>query len=237
MVTRHPASPPLNWERPALAGGILFSVFQFASLLYSFGVVVPTHASVDAPPAATASALAANEGIVATGTYLTTIPMPFLLLFLGGLHEVLRRSPGGGPALATATTAAGVVSAVLVPFGAVLSGLSAPVAGAGGDPAVVKELDSITPLAMALSGYSYALLAGLVSSVVMRGRIAPRWVGWLGLGFSATALASTATIAVRALFPLTLLSAVLFPAWAMTLSVAILRRADRVAEVHERPAA
>jgi hypothetical protein len=227
---------PSRWERWALASGILFAATQLAALLFAFGVVVPTHAPVGAPAQETAAALAANSTIIAFGTYLTTVPMPFLLIFLGGLHELLRRSHAGGPALATAALAAGVAAAVIVPFGAVLSGLSAPVALQGGDPVLAKELDSITPLAMALSGYPYAVLAGAVSIAVLRGGLAPRWVGWLGVAVVAVSLAATATIAVNALFPLTLLVTLLFPVWVLSLSIALVRQGRRV-EVSERAAA
>jgi hypothetical protein len=226
-----------RWERWTLASGILFAGTQIAALLFAFGVVVPTHAPIGAPAQDTAAALAANSGIIAVGTYLTTIPMPFLLIFLGGLYEVLRRSHAGGGALATAAVAAGVAAAVIVPFGAVLSGLSAPVALQGGDPAVAKELDSITPLAMALSGYPYAVLAGSVSIAVLRGGIAPRWVGWLGVALVAVSLAATATIAVNALFPLALLVTMLFPVWVLTLSIALVRNGRRAEDVPERAAA
>lgn len=213
-----------SWERLALGSGILFAVAQIGAMLFSFGVVVPTHAPVGAPPAETAAALAAHSGLIAAGTYLFTLPVPFLLLFLGGLFEVVRRSEGGGMVPAAVILVAGVAAAVIAPMGAVLSGLGAPMAILGGDPAIVTEVDSITPLAMALAGYPYAVLAGVTSLVVLRGGITPRWIGWSGLALAALCLAATATIAIRDLFPLTLLETLLFPLWVLAISVALVRR-------------
>jgi hypothetical protein len=217
-----PAVHP-RWERVTLGSGIVFGVTQLIAVLFSMLVVVPTHAPIGAPAAETAAALARHADLVAAGTYLFTIPLPFLLLFLGGLFAVLRRALSGGEAVAAAALAAGVAAAVIGPFGAVLSGLGAPLARLGGDPAVIAEIDSITPLAMALAAFPQATLLVTVSAVALQGPLAPRWLAWTGLVLAALGLIATGTIAVRALFPAVILEMVLFPLWTVALSVSLLR--------------
>jgi hypothetical protein len=217
---------PARWERLALGAGVAFGLVQLAAVVFAGAFVVPTHAPVGAAPAETAAALGRYAGRIAAGTYLMTLSVPFLLLFLGGLGPLLRRADGGG-ALAGAASAAGVALAVIGPLGAVLSGLSAPVAALGGDPAVVTELDSITPLALALAGYPTAVFLGATSVLLRHARLIPRALAWSGAALALLALGSTATIAVRALFPLVALQQLLFPLWVLVLAGGLLARTPR----------
>jgi hypothetical protein len=218
---------PSRWERLALAAGVAFALAELGAFVFAMAFVVPTHAPVGSPPAETAAALGRYAPRIAVGTYLVTLPVPFLLLFLGGLVAVLRRAEGGGAPLTVAAAAAGVALAVVGPLGAVLSGLSAAVANLGGDPAVVAELDSITPLALALAGYPKAVLLGTTATLVLHGRLGPRWLAWTGYGVALLGLASTATIAARTLFPLVALQQVLFPLWIIALAGTLLARLPR----------
>ncbi len=212
-----------RWERLALLSGVLFAAVQLAVIVFALGVVVPTHAPVGAPPTETAAALARHASLVAVGTYLYTLPMPFLLLFLGGLFSALRRVEGGGGAFSAAALAAGIAGSIITPFGALLSGLSARVAVLGGDPAVVTELDSITPLATALAAFPHAVLLGTTSALLLASRLASRRVARFGLVLMLLALASTLTMVVDQLFPLVALEMLLFPIWVLALSVSLLR--------------
>lgn len=226
-----------TWERRGLLAGVLFGVAQLAAVAFSMLVVVPTHAPVGAPPEETAAALAAHTTLIAIGTYLFVVPMPFFLVFVGGLFAVLRRAergetlgasssatPSGGVTLSAAALAAGAAAAVAGPAGAVLSGLAGETARLGGDAAVVKQLDAITPLMMALTGLPQSVLVGAVL-VVLGGRgLLPRWLWWWGAIVALLALAGSATIALHALFPLVVFGMVLFPAWSLALSVVLLRR-------------
>jgi hypothetical protein len=233
LVTPDPApdapDAPARWERLALGAGVAFGLVQLAAAVFAGAFVVPTHAPVGAPPAETAAALGRYVGRIAAGTYLMTLSVPFLLLFLGGLGARLRRVEGGTAPLAGAASAAGVTLAVIGPLGAVLSGLSAPVAALGGDPAVVTELDSITPLALALAGYPTAVLLGATATLLGHARAVPRALVWSGAALALLALASTATIAVRGFFPLVALQQLLFPLWVLVLAAVLLGGAPRPA--------
>jgi hypothetical protein len=87
-----------------------------------------------------------------------------------------------------------------------------------------EALDGLTPLALALSGFPRAVFLGAIAVLVRRTRIAPRWIGWTGAALVLVSLASTATLVIPALFPVTALAALLFVAWVAALSVALLRR-------------
>jgi hypothetical protein len=94
---------------------------------------------------------------------------------------------------------------------------------------VVTELDSITPLALALAGYPTAVLLGATSTLLGHARAVPRALAWSGAALAVLALASTATIAVRGFFPLVALQQLLFPLWVLVLAAVLLAGAPRPA--------
>jgi hypothetical protein len=220
---RDSAEQPSPWERWAWAGGVAYGALQFAALVFAIVVIVPTHAPLDAPLDEAARAFAEHATLIAAGNYLLTLPLPFLLLFLGGLFAALRRAAGGGEAPAAAALGAGLVAAVVAPLGALLSGLAARVAVLGGDQAVVRELDGVGPLLWAFNALPHATLLGIVAAVALRGGLAPRWLTWVGLGLGMVALGATGTLVSAALFPLLALEMLAFPLWVLALSAALLR--------------
>ena len=229
-AARGPYEQTAQWERWSFVSGILFALLQLAVLGFAFVFVVPTHAPLDAPATEAASAFARHALRIAVGNYLLTLPIPFLLLFLGGLFTALQHAEGRGSVPAITAVGAGVASAVIGPLGAIVSGLSARIAQLGGDPAVVKELDGLGPQAMAFDALPRAVLVGVVSAVVLRSQIAPRWIGWTGFAVGLVSVIATGTLVVTAMFPLVALEMLLFPLWVLALSVWLLglaRRPDR----------
>lgn len=222
LITARSSESPSSWERLALGSGLVYAAIQIASIAYAMGVVVPTHAPIGAPAAEVAAALARHADLIHIGTYLVTLSLPFFLLFLGGLFAVLCQAEGGSGALAAGVLASGVTIAAIVPLGALLSGLGGTVAAGGGDPVMAKELDSITPLAMALAGYPQATMVGATSVLALRSGIAPRWMALTGFALAAISLGSSLTLAVAALFPLVALQMVLFPLWVLALASTLL---------------
>ena len=221
------------WERRGLTSGLLFGGLQLTALAFSMLVVVPTHAPIDAPPVETARALAAHPTLIAVGTYLFTLPLPFFLLFLGGLFGTLRRAEGGNGALSVAILAAGIVASSIAPFGAVISSIGSGMAQLGGDPVVVKQIDAMTPLAMALTGLPHAVFVGATALLVGHERLTRPWIMWLGLVVAVLGMGASGTLIVASLFPLVVLEMVLFPIWILALTIALLKHQD--AMVQKRP--
>jgi hypothetical protein len=217
---------PIRTERLALGSGLLFAAVQIAATAFMIYFFATTHPPVDASPAEAARGFADSAAMVATGTYLYVLQVPFWLVFLGGLAAVLRRAEGGDGCLTPAVLGAGITIAVTVSLGALVTAVAPTIGLLGGDGAVVKALDGLTPLALALSGFPRAVLLGAIAVLVRRTRIAPRWIGWTGAALVLVSLASTATLVIPALFPVTALAALLFVAWVAALSVALLRRSS-----------
>jgi hypothetical protein len=217
-----PAAP--RAERLALGSGLLFAAVQIAATAFMIYFFSTTHPPVDASPAEAARGFADAAAMVAAGSYLYVLQVPFWLVFLGGLAAVLRRAEGRDGPLTPAVLGAGITIAVTVSLGSLVSATTPTIGLLGGDGAVVKALDGLTPLALALSGFPRAVLLGAVAVLLLRSQIAPRWIGWTGAALVLVSLASTGTLVTPALFPVTALGALLFVAWVAALSVALVRR-------------
>jgi hypothetical protein len=213
---------PSRWERPALASGLLFVAVQIATTVFTAVFFATTHPTMDASPAEAARGFAENAPMVAIGTYLYVLQLPFWLLFLGGLFCVLRRAEGGGGALAISVLGAGVAMPVIASMGALVSALAPTIAQLGGDAATVKAIDGMTPLALALSAFPRALLLGATSAVLLEARLAPRWIGWSGLALGLVSFVSTSTLVTPVLFPFLALGTLLFVVWVAALTFALL---------------
>ena len=230
---------PSRWERPALASGLLFVVVQLVTIAFTAAFFATTHPPMDASPAEAARGFARAETMVAVGTYLYVLQVPFFLLFLGGLFGVLRRVEGGSGTLAISVLVAGVTMVVIASMGALVSSITPTIGGLGGDGATVKAIDGMTPLALALSAFPRAVLLGATSVVLLEDRVVPRWIGWTGLALGIISLVSTGTLLTPALFPFLGLGTLLFVLWIAALTLALLRDpqpANRVG-LHVEPAA
>lgn len=214
-------NPVMNPERLAFISGIVFSLMQLGALLYFIILVFPQMGPLDA--AAQHVAFYTEHGMtLKLGNYLMTLPMPFFLLFLGGLSGVLWRGGGNGT-LVTAAVASGVIVALLWPLSAVLNHIGIDIAQAGGDAATIVALDAIGAYMLALSALPRAVLLAAASVGLLYGRFIPGWLGWLGLALAAISLVGSATLVARQLFPALALGTLLFEVWVLLLSIVLLR--------------
>jgi uncharacterized ion transporter superfamily protein YfcC len=205
----------------------VFSVVQFAALVYAAVAVIPP--PLDAPLAERAAWYAQHGASLAVGSYLLALPVPCFFLFIGGLFVILRRA--GGDALAVTAAAAGTAAAMLWPLGALLASLGATIAQHGGDAATVLALDGLAPLTLALGGLPRATFLGAASLALLDGRFVPRWLGWAGLAIGVVNLVGSGLVVTVAVFPALILGLVLFLLWVATLSMVLpreLRREDRL---------
>jgi hypothetical protein len=222
-LTREGCARSSRWERFALTSGLLFAVVQIVTIAFSAVFFATSHPPMDASPAEAARGFAQAETMVATGTYLYVLHLPFWLIFLGGLFGVLSRAEGDTQALAVSVLGAGVAMGVIVSLGALVSSITPTIGALGGDGATVKAIDGMTPLALALSALPRAVLLGVTSAAVLEYRIAPRWIGWTGLVLGLVSLVSTGTLLSPAFFPFLALGTLLFVLWIAALTVALLQ--------------
>ena len=136
-----------RWERLSLASGILFAAVQIAMVAFTAVFFATTHPPMDASPAEAARGFAQAETMVAVGTYLYVLQVPFWLFFLGGLFGVLRKAEGSSEALFVSVLGAGVAMAIIASMVALISAITPTIGQLGGDGATVKAIDAMTTIA------------------------------------------------------------------------------------------
>jgi hypothetical protein len=224
MAMRGTVEHSSPYERLTLAGGIGFAAVQFAALAYGIPAILAKRPGLDAPAAEQVASIAQHGTAQVLGNYLLALPVPFFLLFLGGLYGILRRAdPGGG--LAMAAAGSGVAMALIWPFGLMLTNISVAIARDGGDVATAWALDAVAPFSRALSGLPCAVLLLATALLLPRTGRAPRWLARTGHGLAAISLIGSGTLVVGGLFPIMSLGTLLFEIWICALSIALLRSA------------
>ena len=219
-----PADRPLAWERPALTGGIMYAIGQIVAVAYFITVLAPHLPPLDAPlteQGAFYSAYARENALVA---YLSVLPVPFFLVFLGGLFGVLRRLEHGVGVLTATAIGAGLAMAMVWPIGIVVADAGQGMASAGLDPAAVMAFDGTAQLALALSAFPRAVLLVATSVGLLSSRALPRWLGWSGCGLALVALAATTTLLDANLYPVLAIASLLSDIWVGLVGGILLRR-------------
>ncbi len=240
MITSRPYDTyeqPSRWERPALASGIVFAVLQIAGIVFATVFVLSKLPPVGAPLTEWAAALVQIPTITGSiANYLLLLPVPFFLLFLGGLFGVLRRAEGRSGALSASVLGAGIAMAMTWPFGILIAGLSSSIVADGGDVATAWSLDGMAPFSLALSAFPRTVLLVATSLLLLDRRLAPRWLGWVGLALALVSLIGTAMLLVGDLFPVLALGTLLFELWVLALSVSLVRSGRTASQAAPRVA-
>jgi hypothetical protein len=229
-----------GWERLCLASGILAAIAHLAFLAIFIGLVAPSMPPLDAP-AAQAAAFYAEQSrspIYLLVSYLFQAQLLFLLPFFGGLYSVLRRAERQGGALAATVFASGVALALIPPMAEMIEHhLLLGLAAAGADPVVVRGFDGMAPVSFALAAFPQALILGGSAALLLSQALAPRWLGWSGLGLAALSLVATGTLIAPAMVFVGMGVALLFKLWIMALSVALIRQRRGLPAAQPRPIA
>jgi hypothetical protein len=205
-----------QWERLAPLTGIAAVVFWVLGVLLLEGL--GDNPGDDATAQDILAYLGEDENAVYLGAIGLFVGSMFLIWFAGTLRAAVADAEGGASWLAPIVFGTGVATAVLS-----CSVFAPQVSGAF----ATNERDApLTPEAaqalwVAGDGFfvatEYAVAAFLIATwlAVLRWRILPRWVGWLGL-----------LVAIVALFPPIGWAALIFgfPIWIVIASLLLLRR-------------
>lgn len=219
-----------------LLGGTLAGFAYLIATAFLIVFFATSHPAMDAPPTETATSFSGAAGMVGVGTWLTLLPLPFALLFLGGLASVLHRV-SGWPAAAVALVAGGTTF-VITTLGAVVSAIT-PAIGAedasAASGAVVKALDGVMPLSVATSGSPRAVMVVVVALALARAGLAGRGLVGFSWVLAAVSILGTATFMSSGLFPLAALSGLLFAAWIASVASILRRRLTPTAMADDAP--
>jgi hypothetical protein len=238
MTTTSPHSPSVSTapraaapgaagrdERRLLFSGVLFGIANLVGLVFLIAFFATTHPPMDATPVEAAVGFRDAAMMVGIGTFLAMLGLPLGLLFLGGLGSALRRA-GDGP-LVGAAISAGIASLVIPAMGSLVSAISPAIGDADTSPAagaVVKAIDGVMPMSVALGGFPRAVLLIAVVVLVARAGLAGRGLKISGYGIAILGLVGTGTFLLQPLFGLASLSSLLFAGWISALAIVLRRR-------------
>lgn len=214
----------ISYNRIALIGAI------GTLLLFPMTMIIGWQQS---PPAGSpdqefAQYFAANQANVVTMALIVASHSLTRLTFAGGLCGVLRQAERGGATLTGLALAFVAVEVALEIAAFTLLATGGRLAETGADPGILAAIGSSAQDLMLIHGVPLALFALLASVVMLRTRVLPVWLGWLGLAAGGLLTVTSLNFVLRAdvLNALTSVGVfLLFTPWMVACGVILFRRA------------
>ena len=184
-------SATTRWEQAGAAAGVVFVAMQLA-----VGGILSGAPGVNARPGVIRNYLLAHDGKVLAAATLSAGGAFFFIWFLGSLREVLRSAEGAGSSLSLVTFGAGIATVVLSTIAFLPAAtLSWNHTAALADDGLVRalwNLQSLTQTAIAGTSCIFTMAAAIV---ILRTRVLPAVVAFVGLASSALGVISIFGIA------------------------------------------
>jgi hypothetical protein len=212
-----------KWERWGGLGGILFVVLILVS---AFIPGSPPKTSDSA--AKIAKFVADHRDELRWAAYIGTLAVVPLFWFLGSVWRVLRRAEAGVPRLAVMAIAGAVFAAAMATVGTILLGVLGivGVGTSGGLNASGAKFFYIlaTNLTMG-TNFGIAVFLAAFSAVIIRSRVFPVVLGWLGALIALVAVVAGGYVASTRdfFFVVSFVAFIGFALWMLIVSVLILR--------------
>ncbi len=165
-----------KWERWGALGGIVFAVLVTVSALLP-----------GSPPKTSDSAakivkfFADNGDEIRWAAYIGGLATLALFWWLGSVWRLMRRAEGGVPRLAVVAIAGAVFASATAAIGGVLLAV-VPIVGVGtvGGPGPARFFYVLSTNVGTATEIGIAALIGSFSAVIIRSRVLPSVLGWLG---------------------------------------------------------
>ncbi len=219
QLTKKQTLSDLVLDRLGMAGGIGFVVLFFSAA-----------SLVGDPPAEGPYPLMAgfykqHEAAFLKGVYLQAVALMFLTLFAGSLSSLVRRAGGGNGWLPGLILGSGMVVVTLMTVSQACTGATALMAGRNANPEIIRSMDEIAHIVAHLSAVPLGVFLLAASAGMLLYRLAPRWLGYLGLlpGVTLVGVAGTFSSS-HLLHGVGVLALLLFMVWNVLLSISLLRQ-------------
>lgn len=182
-----PTTNTRRWERVAAGLGIIFVVLQLAA-----GAMLGGAPALDAPPPEIQSYLVGDGVNVLLAATMAALAAFFGLWFLGSLRTFLERAEGAQGRLSTVAFGAGLVTITMattasLPTVALAWGDTA----ARAEPGLLQAVWNLNTLALVPVGSSAGAFCLAAALVILRTRILPAWLGWIGVLAAAAGVIAT----------------------------------------------
>jgi hypothetical protein len=209
-------------DRVGMAGGIGFVV-----LFFTAGSLVGDPPA-DGPYQLMADFYKQNEGAFVKGVYLQAVALMFLALFAGSLSSLVRRADGGKGWLPGLILGTALVTVALMTISQACMGATALMASRNANPELIRGMDEIAHIIAHLMAVPLGTFLLASSAGMLLYRLAPRWLGILGLlpGFTLVLVAGTFS-SRHLLHGVGVLALLLFMLWNVLLGISLLRRSGK----------
>ena len=172
-----PRAHARRWERLGAGMGIAFVVLQLG-----LGAVLTDAPALDAPGKEIHAYLVEHGGNVLLAASLGALSAFFFIWFLGTLRTFLQTVEGGRGHLSAIAFGAGLVTITLattasLPTVALAWDKTARLA----EPGLVRAVWNLNTLALVPIGSSAGAFCLAAAIVILRTRVMPVWVGWIGI--------------------------------------------------------
>ena len=168
-----PTARTRRWDRLGAGLGIVFVALQLG-----LAAVLGGAPALDAPAGEIQSYLV-NVLVAAT---MGTLSAFFFILFLGTMRTFLRTAEGAPATLSTVAFGAGLVTICLATTaGLPIVALAWNDTAALADPGLVQAAWNLNTLGLVPIGSSAAAFCLAAAVIIVRTRVTPAWVGWLGV--------------------------------------------------------
>lgn len=220
--TQKQSLPGLVLDRVGMTGGIGFVVlfFSAASLV--------GNPPADGPYQLMADFYKQNEAAFVKGVYLQALAMMCLALFAGSLSSLVRRTDGSKSLLPGLILGAAMVTVSLMMISQACMGAAALMAGRNATPEIIRSIDEIAHIIAHLCAVPLGVFMLAASAGILLYRLAPRWLGYLGLlpGVTLVGVAGTFSSS-HLLHGVGVLALLLFMVWNVLLSISLLRQSRK----------
>ena len=211
-------------ERLALRSGIMFSLLFFVGLIYFIITIAPHLPAIDAPAVEIAEFYSDLGTNIAFANYLWVLPMPFFMLFLGGLASIMYRTSHENVIFIIAAVASGIAMTVPWLTNTAVETLGVYMAGHHADNGVVASLDSLGPTgSIGLGGLMRAIFLFAVAKTLQRTALRSRGMVWLGYGLAATSFIGSLTFVWQEFLFVAYPSLIFTMLWVLWLSISLIR--------------
>ncbi|HET6315038.1 MAG TPA: hypothetical protein VFG86_01175 [Chloroflexota bacterium] len=206
-------------ENIGYLSGDAATTLQLGAFAFFAAAAVPNMPPLDSSAVDHASFYAQHWATLNVANFLYLVPIPFFLVFLGGLFASMTRAEGGAGVLTVADIGADIAMAMTWPTGILIVHTGQGLARHGLDPATVVAFDGVAQHALALSGLPRAVLITGAALVLF----GAHWLWWVGVATAALGLVGSATLIVPELYLVAALSAILFNVWPLALCSVLVR--------------
>jgi hypothetical protein len=217
-----------KWERWGALGGILFVV------LVAISAILPGNPPrTSDSPAKIANFITDHDDAIRWAAYVGGLAVIALFWWLGSVWRLMRRGEGGSPMLTVTALGGAVFASAMATIGAVSLAVIPVIGTHTFENAQIRYFYILSTNLAIATEFGAAVFVGAFSLLMIRRRVLPPIMGWLGLIVALLGVIGGPTVSSTrdVFFYLAFAGFVSFLVWALIVSILMLLRPSDTVEV------